>query len=292
MSMREISGRLADQFGLTTEERTRQLPSGRGVTVIHSRAGWAKTYLKQAGLIAQPRRGEVEITDRGRALLAESPERIDTDVLMRFAEFREFRTRSRADGRAESGLAHAEATQPLLDTATAEERIALAAAELELALRQDLLQRLKASDPGFFERVVLDVLRALGYGIDGDGSAEVTGGSGDGGIDGVIEEDRLGLDRVYVQAKRFVDATVGAPIVHAFIGALHMRGATKGVLLTTSTFTKSAQDAARANPSTRVVLIDGDRLAALMIRHNVGVRTERTVEIKKLDFDYFEPDAV
>ncbi|WP_308446393.1 restriction endonuclease [Elioraea sp.] len=132
-------------------------------------------------------------------------------------------------------------------------------------------------------------MRALGYGI-GSGSAEVTGGSGNGGIDGMIEEDRLGLDRLYVQAKRFGDATVGAPVVHAFIGALHMRGATKGVLLTTSTFTKSAQEAARVNPSTRVVLIDGDRLAGLMVRHNVGVRTERTVEIKKLDLDYFEPD--
>ncbi|MFQ3622984.1 MAG: restriction endonuclease [Acetobacteraceae bacterium] len=292
LTIRDISNRLADQFHLTEQERAQQLPSGKGVTVMHSRAGWAKTYLKQAGLVAQPRRGVVEITDRGRALLAENPARIDNTVLSRYPEFVAFRERSRAEAKASTE----QASLPIRDgdgsATTADERIDLAAAEMDLALREELLARLKQSEPRFFERVVIDVLKALGYGEGSGGMAEVTGGSGDGGIDGVIDEDRLGLDRIYVQAKRYGEQAVGAPVIQSFIGALQMRGASKGVLITTSRFSSQAEATAKMIPAMRIVLIDGDRLAALMIRHNVGVRTERTVEIKKLDVDYFEPDAV
>ncbi|WP_439579357.1 restriction endonuclease [Elioraea sp.] len=292
LAIRDISSRLSDQYALTAEERARQLPSGKGVTVIHSRAGWAKTYLKQAGLVSQPRRGVVELTARGRALLAENPSHIDNTALSRYPEFVAFKERSRAEAKAPTE----QGALPMLNgersIATADERIDLAAAELDVTLREDLLVRLKLSDPRFFERVVIDVLKALGYGAGSGGMAEATGGSGDGGIDGVIDEDRLGLDRIYVQAKRYGEQAVGAPVIQNFIGALQMRGASKGVLITTSRFSNQAETAARTIPSMRIVLIDGDRLAGLMIRHNVGVRTERTVEIKKLDFDYFEPDAV
>ncbi|WP_114373663.1 restriction endonuclease [Elioraea thermophila] len=292
--IRDISREMADLFRLTPEERAQEIPSGKGVRVIHSRTGWAKTYMKQAGLVRQPRRGVVEITDRGRALLAENPERIDTNLLKRFPEFRSFLERSRASAGAEApSNAHVgapgAAESPAV-TATAEERLDLAAAELDTALRDEILTRLRSSPPRFFERVVLDVLKALGYGAGSGGASQVVGGAGDGGIDGIIEEDRLGLDRIYVQAKRYGDAAVGAPIIQNFIGALQMRGANKGVLITTSTFTRQAEEAARTIPSLRIVLIDGDRLADLMIRHNVGVRTKRTIEIKDVDLDYFEPE--
>jgi restriction system protein len=290
-SIRDISSALADRFNLTDEEKAALLPSGKGVTVIHSRAGWAKTYLKQAGLVTQPARGMVAITDRGRALIRDRTDPIDNDVLVQFPEFRSFKARRRVldehDGSA-NDIEPGGASGGMRETP--EERINSAASELELTLRDDLLARLKAAAPAFFERVVLDLLKALGYGAGSGGMSEVTGGSGDGGIDGIIDEDRLGLDRIYVQAKRFSDAAVGAPVIHGFIGALHSRGATKGVLLTTSSFSKPAIEAARANPTMRVVLIDGERLTALMIRHGVGVRTDRTVEIRKIDLDYFEPD--
>jgi len=291
-TVREVSREMADLFHLTPEERVQEIPSGKGVTVIHSRTGWAKTYLKQAGLIAQPRRGEIELTDRGRALLAEDPARIDNSVLMRFAEFREFRSRSRVSAGAKPEPPSVPGAGADVLPATAEERLDLAAAELATSLRDEILLRLKSSPPRFFERVVLDVLKALGYGAGSGGASQVTGGAGDGGIDGIIEEDRLGLDRIYVQAKRYGDAAVGAPVIQSFIGALQMRGATKGVLITTSSFTRQAEEAARTIPALRIVLIDGEKLADLMIRHNVGVRTKRTVEIKDVDLDYFEPDAV
>lgn len=291
--IRDISAALADQFGLSEAERSALLPSGKGVTVIHSRAGWAKTYLKAAGLVAQPARGVVALTERGRQLIHNRTEPIDNDVLRQFPEFRDFKSRRRAlEGPTiivpgDSRTATIEETRQ-----TPDERINSAAAEIESALSEELLVRLKISSPAFFERVVVDLLKALGYGSGSGGMSEVTGASGDGGIDGIIDEDRLGLDRIYVQAKRFSDATVGAPVIHAFIGALHMRGATKGVLLTTSGFSRPAIDAARANPTMRIVLIDGERLAELMIRQGVGVRTDRTVEIRKIDLDYFEPDDV
>lgn len=292
--IRDLSREMADLFHLSREERAQEIPSGKGVTVIHSRTGWAKTDMKQAGLVRQPRRGLVEITDRGLALLAENPQRIDNAVLERFPEFRAFRERSRASASGQTLPAAPQSpphsTSAPVATATAEERLDLAAAELDTALRDDLLARLRSSPPQFFERVVLDVLKALGYGAGSGGTSQVVGGAGDGGIDGVIEEDRLGLDRIYVQAKRYGDTAVGAPVIQNFIDALRMHGATKGVLITTSTFTRQAQEAARTIPSLRIVLVDGDRLADLMIRHNVGVRTKRTIEIKDVDSDYFEPE--
>jgi restriction system protein len=216
------------------------------------------------------------------------------DFLSRYESYREFRARSAASVASSDvvppGSDDARTAEPPVATQTPEERALSAALEIEAALRTDLLARLKGNDPGFFERVVLDVLKALGYGAGSGGLSEHTGGPGDGGIDGVIDEDRLGLDRLYVQAKRYGDQPVGPTVIQAFIGALQMKGASKGVLITTSRFSTNAINAARSIPSMRIVLIDGDRLAELMIRHGVGVRTDRTIELRKLDLDYFEPD--
>ncbi len=286
--IRRIIDELATQFELTEEERAATIPSGTQ-GLFGNRVHWAKTYLKQAGAVQQPSRGVVALTERGRLLLASNPTRIDNSVLSQFEEFREFRAR-RAPRRTLFGSENGAAVLSEETSQTPEELIGRAALELETSLRRELLGRLKSSAPSFFERVVLDVLKALGYGAGSGGASEVVGGAGDGGIDGIIEEDRLGLDRIYVQAKRYGDQTVGAPVIQNFIGALQMRGATKGVLITTSSFTAQAEQAARLIPSLRIVLIDGDRLADLMIRHGVGVRVRRTIEIKDIDLDYFEPD--
>ncbi|MFQ3622192.1 MAG: restriction endonuclease [Acetobacteraceae bacterium] len=286
--IRRIIDELAAQVGLSEEERAAKIPSGTA-GLFANRVHWAKTYLKQAGAVQQPSRGVVSLTERGRGLLDSNPTRIDNSVLIRFEEFREFRSRP-APRQGPSGRENGGPFLADLTTETPEERIGRAALEPETSLRRELLGRLKPSDPSFFERVVLDVLKALGYGAGSGGASEVVGGAGDGGIDGVIDEDRLGLDRIYVQAKRYADQTVGAQIIQSFIGALQMRGAAKGVLITTSRFTADAERAARIIPSLRIVLIDGERLAELMIRHGVGVRVRRTIEIKDIDLDYFEPD--
>lgn len=287
---RDIIARAKNIFGLSSTDLEELIPSGRK-TRVYDRVQWASVHLERAGLLERPRRGRVIISDLGRSVLASKPTRIDMDFLMRYPSYKQFRARSGlSDNDPNSAIGAATSIAAAQASETPEARIEVAALELESILRDDLLSRLKSNESRFFERVVLDVLRALGYGAGSGGMAEVTGGSGDGGIDGIIDEDRLGLDRIYVQAKRFADASVGAPVIHGFIGALHMRGATKGVLLTTSSFTKSAIEASQKNPTMRIVLIDGDRLAGLMIRHGVGVRTDRTIEIRKLDLDYFDAD--
>lgn len=287
--IRVLTTQVADDLGLTPEQRAMTTASG-AKTLLADRVGWAKTYMKQAGLLSQPKRGLVEVTPAGLQLLATRPSAIDNTVLSQYPAFLEFQKRKSAGGPAKaSGVVDIADTPESAETP--DHRILSAAAELDAVLTGELLDRLKAAPASFFEAVVVDVLKKLGYGAGSGGMAEITGGAGDGGIDGVIDEDRLGLDRIYVhQAKRFGDASVGAPVIHGFIGALHMRGAMKGVLLTTSSFTKSAIEAAQKNPTMRIVLIDGERLAELMIRHGVGVRTDRVVEIKKIDLDYFEPD--
>lgn len=285
-NMQDLTARMADEFKLTDEERGQLLPSG-GATTIASRVGWARTYLKKAGLVEQPKRGIVQISERGRAVLNESPPRIDIAFLQRFDEFNEFRKRSQHAGDAgpPTNGTHEAPTAP---SATPEEQIGAASGILEEALREALLVRVREAPPAFFERLIVDLLLKMGYGGSRSDAGEHLGKTGDGGIDGVIREDQLGLDRVYLQAKRYQPGnTVGSEMVQAFIGALIGKGASKGVLITTSTFSKAALGAAGQSGSIRLVLIDGDELAKLMIRFNVGVRVARTVEIKRIDVDYF-----
>ncbi len=292
--MRDLVVCVADDLRLSQPEREQMIPSGT-MTVITSRVHWAKTYLKQAGLVEQPKRAHVQISARGREVLAQNPAKIDTALLQRFGEFRNFlsRTKSVNAPSASTTLTPVAPTLPVTviteTTNTPEEQIATASLTLNESLRDALLARVLESNPTFFEKLIVDLLLAMGYGGSRADAGEQLGGTGDGGVDGVIREDQLGLDRVYLQAKRYQPGnTVGSEAVQAFMGALVGKGAQKGVLITTSTFSKAAINVASQSGQLRLVLIDGDELTKLMVRFGVGIRIARTVEIKRIDLDYFE----
>ena len=288
-TMRDLIVCIADDLGLSDEERGKQIPSGV-TTVIASRVHWAKTYLKQAGLLDQPKRGTVQISPRGRQVLANNPETIDAALLQQFQEFRSFQIRTKSDGTSPELPLVAHTSASLEDPSlTPEEQIGAASTLLDEAVRDALLARILEGTPAFFEKLIVDLLLAMGYGGSRSDAGERIGGTGDGGVDGVIREDHLGLDKIYLQAKRYQPGnTVGSDTVQSFIGALVGRSAQKGVLITTSAFTKSAVAAANQAGSFRIVLIDGRELTKLMVRFNVGVRVAETVEIKRVDLDYFE----
>jgi restriction system protein len=292
--MRDLVVRVADDLCLSQPEREQMIPSGT-MTVITSRVHWAKTYLKQAGLVEQPKRAQVQISSRGREVLARNPSKIDATLLQGFDEFRDFLKRTKSeDAPSVSAALTTAAPTPLVATVnettnTPEEQIATAFLTLNESLRDALLARVLESNPTFFEKLIVDLLLAMGYGGSRADAGEQLGGTGDGGVDGVIREDQLGLDRVYLQAKRYQPGnTVGSEAVQAFMGALVGKGAQKGVLITTSTFSKAAINVASQSGHLRLVLIDGNELTKLMVRFGVGVRIARTVEIKRIDLDYFE----
>jgi restriction system protein len=242
--------------------------------------------MKQAGLVRSSRRGWYEITPMGREIVAAKPTRIDNDYLMQFEGFRDFRVRSRApesdieDGQAPEDVASPPTGQP------PDEALDEAYRRLRAAVEEELLDAVKQATPRFFEQVVIDLLLKMGYGGSRAEAARAIGRSGDGGIDGVIDEDRLGLDVIYVQAKRW-EGTVSRPEIQKFAGALQGQRATKGVFLTTSAFTREAEEYAQ-RIGTRIILIDGRRLANLMFEYNVGVSPRDTYTVKTLDGDYFE----
>jgi len=279
----EVARRAADALNVQSQERAQLLPSGK-VPVFRSRAGWALTYMKQAGLIATKKRGIYHITDRGRAVLARGLERINNDVLSEFEEFRAYQQRTHVEGTAKEPAASDQTSAAAVSSP--EESLEAAYETLRETLISQLIEMLKSVSPARFETIVIDVLQAMGYGGGRIGAARAVGRSGDGGIDGVIEEDRLGLDTVYVQAKRW-ENTVGRPTVQAFAGALQGQRASKGVMITTSDYTAEARRYAENLPS-RIVLVDGQRLAEMMIDHGVGVSVEVTYTVKRLDSDYFE----
>jgi restriction system protein len=269
---------LSDEFGLTPEERQEPLASGTQPR-IRNKVGWACTYMKKAGLIESPARGVYRITDRGRSVLASDPGRIDMKYLERFPEFVAFRE-----------LRHERAGNklPVHDSAlesTPEEALDAAYQQLRADLELEVLEQVKAASPGFFERLVVELLVRMGYGGSLRDAGQAVGRSGDGGIDGIIKEDRLGLDVIYIQAKRW-EATVGRPEIQKFAGALQGHRARKGVFLTTASFSSDAADFASRIDS-KVVLIDGPTLAKYMIDHNVGVSLSQAYEVKKVDSDYF-----
>lgn len=283
----DAAEKLADQLGLSQAEREEMLPSGRQ-RIFHNRIHWAKFYMTKAGLIDSPARGRFVASPAGRALLATNPAGINVDTLKAYPTFSEFYASS-TSGAGSSNAASAGAGESIDATksATPEEQIDAAQAVLHQALKTDLLQRILAQSPAFFERAIVDLLVGMGYGGSHENAARRLGKTGDGGIDGVIDEDRLGLDRIYVQAKRYAShVSVGRPEVQGFLGSLVGVGAAKGVFVTTSSFSAPAADFVRHLPQ-RIVLIDGDRLADLMIEHGVGVRIARTVEVKRLDEDFF-----
>ena len=277
----ELRDALAQQFELTEEELAERIPSGTARTLAN-RVAWASTHMKNAGLLVKPRRGISTITERGRTVLREYPERVDMSVLEQFPEYVDFRTRSSGRRRV---------TQPVtpdqlaVSTSTPEETIDVAYQQVSAALAEELLGRLVERDDRFFEEVVLDVLVALGYGGSKPEAAERVGRSGDG----VIREDTLGLDAIYVQAKnRAPDRTIGPREIREFLGALQDVEAAKGIFITTSSFSADAQELARRR---RIVLMDGLDLSTRMVEAGVGVTTLQTYELKRIDEDYFaEPE--
>ncbi len=282
----DVAERIADDLGLTQEERDEMLPSGRQ-RVLHNRIHWAKFYMGKAGLIASPARGRFTASDKGRALLATAPARVDVAMLMQEPEFRDFYRSNEQGDETSQKTSVSGPLETISPRTTPEEQIDAAHAALQATLREELLQRILANSPAFFEQLIVDLLVAMGYGGSHKDAAAQIGRSGDGGVDGIISEDRLGLDRVYLQAKRYAPGNpVSRPDVNGFVGSLVGFGATKGVFVTTSSFSQPARDYVR-HLAQRVVLIDGRELADLMIEHGVGVRSYRTVEFKRLDEDFF-----
>lgn len=270
---------LANDFALTEEDRSELLASGTQ-TKLANRVGWARSYLKAARLIESASRGVFSITDRGLGVLREPPERIDIRFLDRYPEFVEFRTPKNPVEGVDATPADEQTPEDLFESSFRAFRESLAA---------ELLARLRTVSPSFFERLVVDLLVQMGYGGSREDAGRAIGRSGDGGIDGIIKEDRLGLDTVCIQAKRW-EASVGRPVVQAFAGSLEGQRARKGVLITTSTFSKEAHDYV-AHIEKRIVLIDGPGLAHHMINHGVGLEEVATYTLARLDEDYFDEDA-
>jgi restriction system protein len=276
---------LAQICNLTEAERAELLPSGTAY-LFDNRVGWSRSYLKQAGLLESPKRGALRITERGQSVLANPPDRIDVKFLEQFPEFRDFRSK-RSDGSREvAPTTTTAASQLSLDVETPEDRLAAAYRQLRKDLELDLLDQVKASTPQFFEQLVIDLLVAMGYGGSRQDAGRAIGKSGDGGIDGIIKEDKLGLDVIYLQAKRW-EGTVGRPEIQKFAGALQGHRASKGVFITTSSFTREALEYVNLI-GIKIILMNGQELSALMVDYNVGVSTAGRYEVKKIDADYFE----
>jgi restriction system protein len=281
--LKDIDAKVYNQLSLTPEQLQLRIPSGKQTYAYH-RLGWAKTYLVQAGLIEQPKRAYCNITDIGIQALASGKE-IDNHYLSQFSDFIAFKMRSNK-GETEvlqDDLANSSNEQ------TPQETLETAFETINSALTADILDTILKASPEFFENLVVDLMVAMGYGGSRKDAGQATQYSQDGGIDGIIKEDKLGLEMIYLQAKRYTNKTVGRPDLQAFAGALDMHRAKKGVFITTSRFTKEAIDFAGMIEK-RIVLIDGERLTELMLEYNLGVSIKQVFEIKTLDTDYFSEE--
>jgi restriction system protein len=280
-SLQETRVALRDRFGVSEAEAKQLLPSGRQ-PVFMNRVAWAKVYLAHAGLLDTPQRGRFRISEKGKKALADAPERITIAYLQRYPEFAAFRSTARSQRSTVVEVSIESEGQ------TPEEVLEAAQARLRTDLAADLLDRVKKCSPEFFERLVVELLLKMGYGGSREEAGEAIGSAGDEGIDGVINEDRLGLDTIYLQAKRW-ESTVGRPEIHKFVGALHGKRARKGVFITTSSFSKEALEYVK-NIDSKVVLIDGRQLAEFMIDFNVGVDSVASYDVKRVVLDYFDED--
>ena len=285
LSTSEAVSALSERLRLSEDDLREMLPSGTQGTFIN-RVGWAATYMKKASLLEPTRRGFYQITSRGRDLVARNPNALSVKLLEEYPEFRAFKKLRHTAP--EGGNGSAEAPSPAV-TATPTEAIEEAYQNLRDELADELLDKLKRSSPTFFERTVVDVIVKLGYGGTFADAGRAIGRSGDGGIDGIIKEDKLGLDVIYIQAKRWDTTPVGRPDVMQFAGALQGQRASKGIFITTSRFTVEAREYV-ASIGSKIVLIDGEQLAQLMIDHDVGVSTAATYAVKRIDSDYFSED--
>jgi restriction system protein len=275
----ELRERVAERVGLTPEDRQDEVPSGQK-PLYHDRISWAVSYLKQAKVVERPKRGVYALTERGKQILQSNPSRVDNQVLRQFPEFEAFLNRSN-----EASKATPE-SETAAEQKTPEESLQSAYARLRNAMESELLDQVKAASPQFFERLVVELLVAMGYGGSLKDAGEAIGRSGDEGIDGIIKEDRLGLDRILIQAKRWTSNTVGRPDVQSFAGSLEGARAKKGIFITTSAFSADAR-AYVDRIEKRIVLIDGEELAGYLYEHGVGVTTTAKYEVKRVDSDYF-----
>jgi restriction system protein len=283
VSIRDVVDEIADRFALSDADRTERLPSGQQ-TKLANRVHWARSYLKQAALVKNTKRGHFTITERGKAALRDESTEINNKYLEQFDEFRAFQAKT---SKPSSPLATGEPESTSLSV-TPDEVLREAHKSLNEALAAELLDRIREAPPAFFEQVIVDLLLAMGYGGTSDDAGRALGGSGDGGIDGVIDQDPLGVDQIYLQAKRYGDGNViGAGAIRDFFGALTLKKAHKGIFVTTSTFSTSATQTAR-DLGGRIVLIDGPQLARLMIKYNIGCRDEEVLHIKRVDEDFFD----
>jgi restriction system protein len=281
---RDLIENLATEFNITDEERKELLASGNQA-IFDNRVGWAKTYLKKAGLLDSPKRATFVITQIGLETLRKKPSRIDAKYLRQFDSFLEFQNASRNANESEE-----EVINESINEQTPEENLDQAYQRIRKSLAVELLNRVVELSPTFFERLVVELLVKMGYGGSIKDAGKAIGKSGDEGIDGTIKEDKLGLDIIYIQAKRWRPGNVvGRPELHKFVGALAGQGAKKGIFITTSNFTKEAIEYTPKN-ETKIVLIDGELLAQLMIDYNLGCTTQQTYELKKIDSDYFGED--
>ena len=276
----DIVESLADRFNLTTDELAEQIPSG-GQAIFYNRIHWAKTYLKQAGLIEYTRRGYFRTTERGKSVLADPSVVINNKFLRTIPEFIAFQTRGK------ERIQTPQVEIAFVD-ATPEDALREAYDRINATIATDLLDRLRTGTPAFFERAIVQLLLAMGYGGSSEDAGRAIGQSGDDGVDGVIDQDPLGVDQIYVQAKRYAEGnSVGPSAIRDFFGSLSLKKAQKGIFVTTSGFSKSAIETAR-QIGARIVLIDAEHLGRLMVRHNVGCRDQEVLHIKRIDEDFFE----
>jgi restriction system protein len=281
-SLQEADDKLSVFFNLTEQERREFLPSGTQ-PVFRNRLGWARTYMKKAGLLSSPRRAYFKITERGMSLLNENPKELSSDFLNRYPEFVEFKLFKRIK---DTGEEHNDNLFYTVDEKTPEEALEYAFQKLRSELAKEVLEVVKSCSPAFFEKLVVDLLIRMGYGGTRKDAGEALGKSGDGGIDGIIKEDKLGLDTIYLQAKKW-ENSVPVKEVRDFTGALASKKAKKGIFITTSYFPQSVYEFV-TQVEYKIVLIDGERLSNLMIEHNVGLSTMNEYQVKKIDSDYFE----
>lgn len=282
VKLRDIITAISDHFQLSEAERAEPLPSGKQ-PIIDNRVGWARTYLSKAGLIDSPRRAHFQITQRGLSALSDPNVEINTQYLKQFEEFIDFTSTS-----AKTNDATPLEQQNVETNDTPDEVLRNAYKTINDALAQDILERTRNVTPAFFEQLLIDLLIAMGYGGTEEGTAHALGKSGDNGVDGVINQDPLGVDQIYIQAKRYKQGhNISSGDIRDFFGALNLKNAQKGIFITTSDFTTSAVETAQ-RLNTRIVLINGNELAKLMLRYNIGSRNEQTLQIKKIDEEFFE----
>lgn len=288
--MKQLEPTLASQFSVTAKESEELLPSGRS-TRLYSRLQWALTYLRQAKLLKSVGRGINQITPRGTKFLLTSPTVIKPSDLLIFPEFVAFQqgNKSTPNTSQSTGTNSAFRIEPSdTDKVTPEENIESAYQTLKDALAQEILERVKLMPPVFFEQLIVQLMISLGYGGTMEDAGQTLGKSGDGGVDGVIKQDKLGLDKIYLQAKRWTEGSVGSKDVQAFVGALSGQGASKGVFITTSSFSKAAKEYTKINHAFKVSLVDGLELANLMVDHNLGVALVKRYDVKRIDSDFFD----